>query len=69
MKKTLRVLAVLISALLLLTLTAIPVFGAEPEEDGRTGSIRVTLSVAEESIQSRVVQMDESLYYDMLSAF
>ena len=33
------------------------------------GSIRVTLSVAEESIQSRVVQMDESLYYDMLSAF
>ena len=33
------------------------------------GSIHVTLRVAEESIQARVVQMDESLYYDMLSAF
>ena len=33
------------------------------------GSIRVTLEVAEESIQSRVMQMDESLFYDMLSAF
>ncbi len=33
------------------------------------GSIHVTLSVAEESIQSRVTQMDESLFYDMLSAF
>ena len=33
------------------------------------GSIRVTLPVAEESIQSRVLQMDESLFYDMLSAF
>lgn len=33
------------------------------------GSIRVTLAVAEESIQSRATQMDESLFYDMLSAF
>jgi len=33
------------------------------------GSIHVTLAVAEESIQSRVTQMDESLFYDMLSAF
>ncbi len=33
------------------------------------GSIHVTLPVAEESIQSRVTQMDESLFYDMLSAF
>lgn len=36
------------------------------EADGAT---HVTLAVAEESIQSKVVQMDESLYYDMLSAF
>ena len=33
------------------------------------GAIRVTLEVAEESIQSKVIQMDESLFYDMLSAF
>ncbi len=33
------------------------------------GSVHVTLEVAEESIQSRVMQMDESLFYDMLSAF
>ena len=33
------------------------------------GSIHITLPVAEESIQSRVLQMDESLFYDMLSAF
>ena len=33
------------------------------------GSVRITLEVAEESIQSRVLQMDESMYYDMLSAF
>ena len=33
------------------------------------GSIRITLEVAEESIQSRVLQMDESMFYDMLSAF
>ena len=36
---------------------------------GADGSIHITLEVAEESIQARVVQMDESLYYDMLSAF
>lgn len=33
------------------------------------GSTHVTLAVAEESIQSRVLQMDESMFYDMLSAF
>ena len=33
------------------------------------GSTHVTLAVAEESIQSRVMQMDESMFYDMLSAF
>lgn len=33
------------------------------------GSTHITLAVAEESIQARVVQMDESLFYDMLSAF
>ena len=33
------------------------------------GAIRVTLAIAEESIQARVLQMDETLYYDMLSAF
>ena len=30
---------------------------------------RITLEIAEESIQSKVLQMDESYYYDMLSAF
>ena len=33
------------------------------------GYVHITLAVAEESIQSRVMQMDESLLYDMLSAF
>lgn len=33
------------------------------------GSTHITLEVAEESIQSRVMQMDESMFYDMLSAF
>ncbi|MBR6766901.1 MAG: replication-associated recombination protein A [Clostridia bacterium] len=33
------------------------------------GSTHITLAVAEESIQSRVMQMDESMFYDMLSAF
>ncbi len=33
------------------------------------GSTRITLAVAEESIQSRVLAMDESMFYDMLSAF
>ena len=37
-----------------------------PDEDG---VIRITLSVAEESIQKPVIRCDESLYYDMLSAF
>ena len=35
----------------------------------REGNIRITLAVAEESIQKPVLQCDESLYYDMLSAF
>ena len=35
----------------------------------RNGETHITLAVAEESIQSRVLRMDESLYYDMLSAF
>lgn len=33
------------------------------------GVIRVTLAVAEESIQKPMMRCDESLYYDMLSAF
>lgn len=37
-----------------------------PDSDGM---ITVTLAIAEESIQKPVLQMDESLYYDMLSAF
>lgn len=36
-------------------------------DDG--GAIHVTLAVAEESIQKPVIRCDESLYYDMLSAF
>ncbi len=35
----------------------------------RNGETHITLEVAEESIQSRVLKMDESLFYDMLSAF
>ena len=38
----------------------------DPDE---SGVIRVTLPVAEESIQRPVIRCDESLYYDMLSAF
>ena len=33
------------------------------------GGTHVTLEVAEESIQSRAAKMDESMFYDMLSAF
>ncbi len=33
------------------------------------GSTHITLDVAEESIQARAIPMDESLFYDMLSAF
>ncbi len=33
------------------------------------GKIRVTLEIAEQSIQKRMVRMDEGDYYDMLSAF
>ena len=33
------------------------------------GVIRVTMAVAEESIQKPMIRCDESLYYDMLSAF
>lgn len=35
----------------------------------RDGNIHITLAIAEESIQHPVLQCDESLYYDMLSAF
>ena len=35
----------------------------------RSGGTHITLEVAEESIQRPVLKMDESLYYDMLSAF
>lgn len=35
----------------------------------REGNIHITLEVAEESIQRPVLQCDETLYYDMLSAF
>ena len=38
-------------------------------EPDASGVIRVTLPVAEESIQKPVIRCDESLYYDMLSAF
>ena len=38
-------------------------------DPGEDGVIRVTLAVAEESIQKPVIRCDESLYYDMLSAF
>ena len=33
------------------------------------GEIHITLEVAEDSIQKPVIKVDESLYYDMLSAF
>ena len=33
------------------------------------GVIRITMAVAEESIQKPMIRCDESLYYDMLSAF
>lgn len=42
------------------------VLTTDPDEGG---VIRVTLAVAEESIQKPVIRCDESLYYDMLSAF
>ncbi len=38
----------------------------QPASDG---AVHVTLAVAEESIQRPYIPMDESLYYDMLSAF
>ena len=42
------------------------VLTTEPNEGG---VIRITLPIAEESIQKPVIRCDESLYYDMLSAF
>ncbi len=36
---------------------------------GEDGVVRITPAIAAESIQRRVLQIDESLYYDMLSAF
>ena len=44
----------------------IAVLTTEPDADG---VIPITLAVAEESIQKPVIRCDESLYYDMLSAF
>ena len=38
-------------------------------EPGEDGVIHITMEVAEESIQKPVIRCDESLYYDMLSAF
>ena len=35
----------------------------------KNGAIHITLAVAEQSIQQPVLQMDESMFYDMLSAF
>lgn len=35
----------------------------------RNGRIRITLEIAEESIQKPVIRCDETLFYDMLSAF
>jgi putative ATPase len=35
----------------------------------RDGNVAVTLEIAEQSIQKRMVRMDEGEYYDMLSAF
>ena len=42
------------------------VLTTRPDEDGIT---RITLAVAEESIQHRQMRCDESYFYDMLSAF
>ena len=36
---------------------------------GRTGRVRVTREVAADSVQQKPLRMDESLFYDMLSAF
>ena len=42
------------------------VLTTEPDD---SGVIHITLPIAEESIQKPVIRCDESLYYDMLSAF
>ena len=42
------------------------VLTTKPDSDGK---VAVTLEIAEESIQKRMVRMDEGEYYDMLSAF
>ena len=42
------------------------VLTTKPDNEGK---IKVTLAIAEESIQKPVIAMDESLFYDMLSAF
>ncbi|MBQ9009140.1 MAG: replication-associated recombination protein A [Clostridia bacterium] len=42
------------------------VLSTEPDQ---SGLIHITLEVAEESIQKPILRCDESLYYDMLSAF
>lgn len=38
-------------------------------EPDQTGALRITLEIAEESIQRRAVRCDEEEYYNMLSAF
>lgn len=42
------------------------VLTTKPDKDGK---ITINLETAEQSIQKRVIQCDESTYYDMLSAF
>ena len=42
------------------------VLTTKPDKDG---NVVITLEIAEESIQKPVVHIDESLFYDMLSAF
>ena len=49
-----------LGALELAVLTTVP---------DESGVIHITLPIAEESIQKPVIRCDESLYYDMLSAF
>ncbi|MBD5558828.1 MAG: replication-associated recombination protein A [Clostridia bacterium] len=42
------------------------VLSTPPEEDG---TVRVDLTIAEQSIQQRAMRLDDNEYYDMLSAF
>jgi len=49
-----------------LNATELAVLTTHPDE---TGKIKITLDIAEESIQKRAVRCDEEEYYNMLSAF